>query len=190
MTPNQQGPQSETSRCVCVCVCVCEDSPTHILPIMRQPAMEAWTTGMVSDNSPSKTLPSHKHRGVQPPVDHWSHVSCNPNVALLVNWRVRANLNKQCFCQTLTAGRTPMTSLIASTYSCSDSFLSDFIVEHLSRRRFDNQPAPGAAWAGPSRGAGKGVTCRSSPSRRWPPGSRCWLVWRSSRPRCSSQTKL
>ncbi len=34
------------------------------------------------------------------------------------------------------------------------------------------------------------LTCRSSRSRRWPPGSRCWSVWRSSRSRCFSQTML
>lgn len=46
-----------------MCVCVPKlYSPTHILPMMRQPAMEAWTTGMVSDNSPSNTLQSHRQQ--------------------------------------------------------------------------------------------------------------------------------
>lgn len=53
-----------------VCVCVPQHySPTHILPMMRQPAMDAWTTGMVSDNSPSNTLQSHKQ---QQPVTYFS----------------------------------------------------------------------------------------------------------------------
>lgn len=34
------------------------------------------------------------------------------------------------------------------------------------------------------------LTCRSSRSRRWPPGSTCWSVWRSSRSRCFSQRRL
>lgn len=33
-----------------------QNSPTHILPIIRHPAMDAWTTGIVSESSPSKTL--------------------------------------------------------------------------------------------------------------------------------------
>lgn len=37
-------------------------SPTHILPMMRHPAMDAWTTGMVSDSSPSNTLWSQKRQ--------------------------------------------------------------------------------------------------------------------------------
>ena len=31
-------------------------SPTHIRPMIRQPAIEVWITGMVSDSSPSNTL--------------------------------------------------------------------------------------------------------------------------------------
>lgn len=36
-------------------------SPTHILPMIRHPAIEAWTTGIVSDSSPSKTLWTNRY---------------------------------------------------------------------------------------------------------------------------------
>lgn len=36
------------------------NSPTHNRPMMRQPATEAWTTGIVSDNSASNTLKQTK----------------------------------------------------------------------------------------------------------------------------------
>lgn len=40
--------------------------PTHILPMMRQPAMEACTTGMVPNSSPSKTLQGESAVRVRP----------------------------------------------------------------------------------------------------------------------------
>ncbi len=51
-------------------------SPTHSLPIILHPPTDVWTTGMVSDNSPSNMLkkaidkgeaskPSHKFNGAE-----------------------------------------------------------------------------------------------------------------------------
>ena len=38
------------------------DSPTHSLPMILQSAIEACTTGMASDNSPSNTLRYYMER--------------------------------------------------------------------------------------------------------------------------------
>lgn len=68
-------------------------SPTHILPMMRQPAMEAWTTGTVSDSSPSNTLntqhqvTSNRQGNVNKnQVKHWYQWSRSAAVRLPLRW--------------------------------------------------------------------------------------------------------
>jgi len=62
--------------------------PTHILPMIRHPAIEAWTTGIVSDSSPSKTLWG-KTRSIRKRSDSeatlWRHISGKTTAKLEVS---------------------------------------------------------------------------------------------------------